>query len=83
MDINCPTNYGFKQESPTEFYLFDVDGDSLKTGQQLICYSYPELVYIDTVTIAAIEVGIVGFITGFPPTSHAVNESGPMSILPL
>ena len=56
VDINVPVNYAFNQVSPREFYVFDVDGKSLETGQELICYAYPELKFLAVVHIIELEV---------------------------
>ncbi|KAK9845119.1 hypothetical protein WJX74_010776 [Apatococcus lobatus] len=54
VDINVPANFAFKQTGPREFFVQDVDGNSLKPGQELTCYSYPHLKWLGKVHIVDI-----------------------------
>ena len=53
-----PANYAFNQTGPREFLIQDVDGNSLKPGQELTCYTYPQLQQFGKVSIVDIAVGL-------------------------
>ena len=55
-DINSPPSWGFMQQDPRTFYMCDVNGDPLPTGQEMQLYTYPDLAPIGSAIIVSAAV---------------------------